>query len=377
MLRHVSKLTPKAKRPNVKKFRRDEAMQRVMIDAATYDSCREAVDHAFELFPLAVRGKRVLVKPNVLRGSDPDEAIVTHPALVRAVVEKLLGLGPAEIIVGDNPGATAYGANEKSFQQAGLIEAAKGCYRNIGTDSVEVNLDGGFVDRVSISRAVSDADILISLPKFKTHGLTTISGAIKNSYGIIPGAQKAMLHGIAETPWRFNELVVHVFSLRVPDLFIVDAVVGMEGNGPVSTDLRRINKVLAADNAVALDATIARMMGVEPGALRFLEVAKEHGLGDHEAESIEVVGSLTPIRDFKLPAGTAHDARNVRGFLESRAGMRPQVDQALCTACETCVEHCPASALTMKDGFPVADRSKCLACFCCQEMCPEKAISLR
>ena len=136
-------------------------MHRVMIDTATYDSCREAVDHAFDLFPVAVRGKRVLVKPNVLRGSDPDEAIVTHPAVLKAVVEKLLELAPAEIIVGDNPGATAYGANEKSFQRSGLIEAAKGCYRNIGTDSVEVNLDGGFVDRVSISRAVSDADIFI------------------------------------------------------------------------------------------------------------------------------------------------------------------------------------------------------------------------
>jgi ferredoxin len=96
---------------------------------------------------------------------------------------------------------------------------------------------------------------------------------------------------------------------------------------------------------VALDATIARMMGVEPSALRFLEVAKEHGLGDYEAESIEIVGSLTPVPDFKLPARTAHDAGHIREFLQSRARMRPQVDPALCTACETCVEQCPASAL--------------------------------
>jgi uncharacterized protein (DUF362 family)/Pyruvate/2-oxoacid:ferredoxin oxidoreductase delta subunit len=351
-------------------------MHRVMIDTATYDTCREAVDHAFEVFPLSVRGRKVLVKPNVLRASNPDEGIATHPALVRAVVEKLLELAPAEIIVGDNPGARDYGTNESTFQRSGLIEAAKGCYRNIGTDSVEVNLDGGFLDRVSISRAVSDADIFISLPKFKTHGLTTVTGAFKNSYGIIPGAQKALLHGIAETPWRFSELIVHVFRLRVPDLFIVDAVVGMEGNGPVSSDLRRIDKILAADNAVALDATIARMMGVEPAALRFLEVAKEHGLGDYEAESIDVLGVLTPIPDFKLPARTAQDAGHLRELLESRARMRPQVDPALCTACETCVEQCPASALTIEDGLPVADRNKCLACFCCQEMCPEKAISL-
>jgi heterodisulfide reductase subunit A-like polyferredoxin len=116
---------------------------------------------------------------------------------------------------------------------------------------------------------------------------------------------------------------------------------------------------------------------VRPPALRFLQVAKEHGLGDYDAESIKVVGALTPIPDFKLPAGTAHDAVHIRELMESRAAMRPQVDPALCTACETCVEQCPASALAMKDGFPVADPSKCLACFCCQEMCPEKAMSLR
>ena len=191
-------------------------------------------------------------------------------------------MGPASIVVGDNPGLFNYGANEESFKQAGLMEAAMGYYLNIGNDSLKVDFNPDFMSTVSISRIVLEADIIISLPKFKTHGLTVITGAIKNSYGFLPGAQKAKLHKAAGSPERFHEMLVDVFRLRVPDLFLVDAVVGMEGNGPAPPDLRNIGLILASDNAVALDAVIAAMMGCEPGRLRFLQKAKELGLGDYD-----------------------------------------------------------------------------------------------
>src|SRR4030042_6203514 len=189
-------------------------------------------------------------------------------------------MGPASIIVGDNPGIFGYGANEESFNKTGLMEAAKGYYQNIGNDSQRVDFNPNFMSTVSISQAVLDADIIISLPKFKTHGLTVITGAIKNSYGFLPGAQKAKLHKAAGSAERFHEMLIDVFRLRIPDLFLVDAVVGMEGNGPVSPDLRDIGLILASDNAVAMDAVMATMMGCQPGQLRSLQKAKEKGLGD-------------------------------------------------------------------------------------------------
>ena len=215
-------------------------MAKVMIHPATYESVRQAVDQAFKLFPIKINDKRVLIKPNVLRASLPQEGIATHPAVLRAVVEKVETLKPAAIVVGDNPGLFNYGANEDSFQKTGLMEAAKGYYQNIGNDSKKVDFNPVFSPAVSLSKAVLDADIIISLPKFKTHGLTVMTGCIKNSYGFLPGAQKAMLHKAAGNARRFHEMLVDVFRLRVPDLFIVDAVVGMEGNGPASPDLRDI-----------------------------------------------------------------------------------------------------------------------------------------
>jgi uncharacterized protein (DUF362 family)/Pyruvate/2-oxoacid:ferredoxin oxidoreductase delta subunit len=353
---------------------------KVLIHPATYENVRQAVDRALDLFPLELRGKRVLLKPNVLRASEPQEAITTHPAVLRAVVEKIETMGPSALVVGDNPGMSSYGANEKAFRTTGLMDAAKGYYQNIGNDSQRVPFNADFMPVVSLSRAVLDADVIISLPKFKTHGLTVITGAIKNSYGFLPGAQKANMHKTAGTPQRFHEMLVEVFQLRVPDLILVDAVVGMEGNGPVSNDLRDIGLILASDNAVALDAVIVTMMGIEPARLRFLQKAQEVGLGDYDLSTIELIGELKELPDFKSPPlGGEWNLNNtsLQTTILSRSSLRPQADPALCTGCGTCVDQCPVSALTMNDHLPEVDADTCIMCFCCQEICPEKAIALQ
>jgi uncharacterized protein (DUF362 family)/Pyruvate/2-oxoacid:ferredoxin oxidoreductase delta subunit len=283
--------------------------------------------------------------------------------------------------VGDNPGVFDYGANEKSFMATGLMDAAKGYYKNIGNDSVKVEFNPKFMAQVSVSRAVFDADIIISLPKFKTHGLTIITGAVKNSYGFLPGAQKAMLHKAAGSPQRFQEMVVDVFKIRIPDLFIMDAVVGMEGNGPASPDLRDVGLILAADNAVAMDTVVAILMGCDPAQLRFLQKAKDNGIGNPDINEIEIIGELRPIPDFKLPplsGDTILKNEAIQAFMTERTRLRPKADPDLCSACGTCIAQCPVSALSMSDeNIPVVDAKTCIACFCCQEICPEKAIHLK
>lgn len=354
-------------------------MRKVLIHPATYESVREAIDRTFEIFPLNLRGKKVLLKPNVLRASDAKEGVTTHPAVLRAVVEKVETMEPASLIVGDNPGVVSYGANEDAFRTTGLLDAAGPYYRNIGSDSIEVDFNQDFSETVSLSRAVREADIIISLPKFKTHGLTVLTGAIKNSYGFLPGAQKARLHKAAGTALRFHEMVVDVFLLKAPDLFVMDAIVGMEGNGPVSPDLRDIGLILASDNGVAMDAAVAIMMGIEPRLLRFLQNAKEKGLGDYDPGSLQIIGELKHLPDFKLPplGGEALlQNKPIQEFLTSRTMLRPRVNADWCTSCRVCVNQCPASALSISEHIPEADKDKCIACFCCQEICPKRAITL-
>ena len=355
-------------------------MSQVMIYPADYDHVRQAVDRAFEMFPLEITGKKILIKPNVLRASEAQEGIVTHPAVLRAVVDKVAEMSPASLVVGDNPGLFNYGDNEECFRKTGLMEAARGYYENIGNASEQRAFNPDFMPEVSVSSAVLNADILISLPKFKTHGLTVITGAVKNSYGILPGAQKARLHKAAGSPERFHEVIVEVFGLRPPDLFIMDAVVGMEGNGPASPDLRDIGLIMASDNGVALDAVMAGMMGLEPGRLRFLQKAREMGLGTYDLDQIRMEGEFRTLPDYKVPplGGEAMlDNPAVQEMLASKTVLIPQVDPELCTGCGTCVEQCPAGALSLKDDLPRVDTGLCVTCFCCQEMCPEKAITLQ
>jgi uncharacterized protein (DUF362 family)/Pyruvate/2-oxoacid:ferredoxin oxidoreductase delta subunit len=355
-------------------------MFKVMIHPATYDKLDEAVSLAFETFPLNLRRKKVFIKPNVLRGSEARECVVTNPAVLRAVVRKVETMNPASIVVGDNPGIFSYGANEAAFEKTGLMEAADGYYQNIGHDSRMVPFNPDFLPSVSVSRIVFDADIIISLPKFKTHGLTVVTGAIKNSYGFLPGAQKAKLHMAAGSIERFHDMVVEVFKIRPPDLFIVDAVVGMEGNGPASPDLRNIGMILASDNAVAMDGVIATMMGCEPRLLRFLRKAKESGLGDYDPANMEVIGELRKILDFKRPPLGGEALLNnepMQAALHSKTIMRPHVDPDLCTSCGACIGQCPPGALAMGDRTPEVNTGKCITCFCCQEICPSRAIALR
>ena len=355
-------------------------MHRVLIQPAAYDDCRKAVAEAFSLFAPKVAGRRVLVKPNLLRASAPDAGVVTHPSVLRAVIGELEARGPARIVVGDNPGLFSYGANEAAFEETGLGRAAGDYYCNIGTDAVRVPLKtSGYDGTVSVSRAVMEADLVISLPKFKTHGLTVITGAVKNSYGILPGAQKARLHMAAGSPGPFHDTIVDVFKLRVPDLFIMDAVVGMEGNGPASPDLRDVGCLLAADNAVAMDAVMARMMGLAPEKLRFLQRAAADGLGDFQEDRIEVIGDMPILKDYKVPPlGGEAIAGNeaLQEMLCERTGLRPQVDASRCTGCGTCVDQCPAGALALVEALPRVDEDHCITCFCCQEMCPEQALAL-
>ena len=350
-----------------------------MLRPAAYAACRAAVDSAFELFPLRLTGKKILIKPNVLRRAAPEEAVTTHPAVVRAVVERVLKSKPGALWVGDNPGVAGYGNNEDCFRATGLKEAAGEHYVNISDRSVGVPFAPAADGNIQVSSAVLEADIVISVPKFKTHGLTILSGAIKNSYGILPGALKGLLHQRAGNPGAFQRMVLDVFKLRVPDLFIMDAILGMQGNGPASKDLRHIGLIMASDNAVAIDAVMARMVELAPRDLPVLALAAEQGLGSFEKDDISIDGEFKPLHDFRLPLmpESGYAATGTQHFIDRAVAVSPVVHSELCTRCGECAEICPANALTVEVELPRVALDKCIKCYCCQELCPQNAIQLK
>ncbi len=351
--------------------------ERVAVYDGCYDDSLQGVmARALEDSSIDVAGKRVFVKPNVLGPFEVERGITTHPSVIRALVRELSRRG-AHVLVGDNPGMRGYGSNLGSAKTCGIYDICPEEFVNISEDAIRIGLDGSCVDAVTISRTVLDADIYISVPKFKTHVLTTITGGIKNSYGMLVGGQKAEIHRIASTPVKFASAIVDIYQLRPPDLVIVDAIVGMEGKGPSSDELRDVGKIIVGSNGVAVDAVMALMMGAVPRSINMLRIAAERKLGPIEREDIAIEGSFSEIEGFRLPSKLL---KSIVGITITRLLTyimvdRPYVKRGLCTRCGICAEQCPVEAIRMRP-YPVIDKSKCIACFCCSEFCKDNAIDI-
>ncbi len=350
----------------------------VFILDADYGQADAAVERILNTFSFPWEGKKVVIKPNILGPSPPEKGTTTHPALVCALV-KSLRKREAVCIVGDNPGMNGYAANERCARISGILEAADGAYVNFAKEPVQVEVNSGNLRKVAVSRSILEADLIINVPKFKTHLQTRITGAIKNMFGILVGAEKARVHISAPRPEDFAASLVDIYRIRPPDLTIMDAVVGMEGNGPSGSDLRPIGKLIASPNGLCVDGLMAAMMGIPPDKVDMLRIAFERGLGEVDPGRMEIEGTWARLPKFKMPLTFV--GRGWFGKAVNRLVYRPirrpsiRVNRDLCRQCRVCVEQCPAGALIMED-VPRLDREKCISCYCCYELCSAQAIEL-
>jgi uncharacterized protein (DUF362 family)/NAD-dependent dihydropyrimidine dehydrogenase PreA subunit len=352
-------------------------MSRVGVYSATYESAEEVVETAFKDFGIDLENKNVVIKPNVIGPFSARRHITTQPAVVAAVVKAVEARGPARIVVGDNPGVRGYGANKMCAKKSGILGVCDGHYVNLSEEGISVGINSRITPRVTISRTFMDTDFYITVPKFKTHMLTVITGAVKNSYGMLVGGQKAAIHRLAMNCETFSEALVDVFQVRKPDFVVMDAIVGMEGKGPSSEDLRDLGKLIFSDNAVECDAVMAGMMGLKPQHVPMLRIAGGRGLGEIGLKNIETLGPTGPIDNFKLPSRLM---RGPFGHVSWRLAMqlmtsRPVPIEEKCTKCGTCMEHCPVGSIKLSP-YPVINPEKCISCFCCMELCPQSALDV-
>jgi uncharacterized protein (DUF362 family)/ferredoxin len=360
---------------------------KVLVIESSYEACAEAVARVFAAFPLEIKGKNVTVKVNAIRACNPDrEAIVTHPALVKAVIDRLETMAPNRIIVGDSVGTESYGNSQSVFNTTGLAEAAGPYYRNLSLNLTTLTVEKPFKRKVAVLKDVLDADVYISLPKMKTHGMTMLSGAVKNNYGLLAGAQKSWYHYYSEKPEVFAEILIEMFRMRPPDLVIMDGILAMEGYGPCSPEVRRVNKVLAATDAVALDAVLARMVGFRIDEVPYLRIAKDLGLGRTDPDTLEIDGDASPIEGYNRPVVTPESTycylagveggKTSRAFYADRVSLRPVIAAEKCPpGCTACADACPSGALK-PDRLPALSSSECMLCSACMEACTHNAIRL-
>jgi uncharacterized protein (DUF362 family)/NAD-dependent dihydropyrimidine dehydrogenase PreA subunit len=324
------------------------------------------------------QGMKVLLKPNLLAPVSPEQAVCTHPALVAAVAELVRAAG-GQVTIGDSPGGPVEITGEV-WRTTGLADEAARCSLPlVSFQDIAWRRAGG--GGYAIARPVVDADLVINLPKLKTHGLVRYTGAIKNMFGVVPGQRKRELHVRAPGVTEFSRVLVDVCELARPGLTIMDAVLGMEGNGPGTSGKPRLfGCLIASADPVALDAVAARAMGYAPGSIAHIVMAAERGLGVARVDQICVAGDrwalefgavdLPAARWYlNLPAGLT---RPLEGLLRAK----PSFSATACRGCGRCSKVCPQDALT-PGRPPLLDRKACVGCLCCAEVCPYAAIEPR
>jgi uncharacterized protein (DUF362 family)/ferredoxin len=375
----------------------------VRCDGYDPDTVHGAVGRGLDLLGGAERfaqpGERLILKPNLLVPSAPADCVTTHPTVFSAAARHLLAAG-AVLSYGDSP---AFGPTRSAARKAGILEAAEslGVARADFSTARTVSFpEGRLIKQFDVAACLLEADGVVSLCKMKTHGLTRITGAVKNQFGCIPGVRKGAFHArLPDVDW-FSQMLVDLNLLIRPRLFIMDGVVAMEGNGPRGGDPRAMNVVLLSDDPVAVDTVFCRMVDLDPGLVGTITWGVKAGLGT--ADDIELLGD--PLEQFIAPdfqvnrhGGSTTGSGSWRSrSIRDRVVPRPVIDDSMCTACGTCVRMCPVEpkAVLFKDGDPLTGRrtgdagdlpkkppaheySRCIRCYCCQEMCPERAITIK
>jgi len=333
-----------------------------------------------------VKGKKILLKPNILYAAQPEKAVTTHPAVLKAIIQ-YLKKNDNTIFVGDSP---AFQNQDSAGSRAGLKQVTEECgatWQDFTQTAVIQAPDGKLVKSFQLASVLKDVDIVISLPKMKTHSLMYYTGAIKNLFGLVPGLSKSALHLRFPDRDNFAQMIVDLNLAVKPDYAIMDAIVGMEGPGPGSGKPRQVGLLLASDNVLALDMTAARIMGYKPEGLPILSQALACGFWLKAGEAInyplEKADDLI-IKDYHL-IHHLHDASMFRDYMPEWAFRliknltvkRPFFNQKKCVLCKECVRICPAKALTVEENRVKVDYQKCIRCYCCHEICSHHAITLK
>jgi len=344
--------------------------------ARVYDAVKRATDLSCCIKEAVKPNMKVLVKPNLLSARAPEDAVDTHPEVVRAVVRLVKEAG-GRVLLGDSPAASFNKNVNDIYEISGMRTLAN----EEGIDLVKFT-SAKFVDGIPISRYVFDCDLVISVPKLKTHCITMITAAIKNTYGLVVGMYKAAAHSKAPHEQDFAKVIAKVFSIAKPNITILDGIVAMEGDGPSSGEPRKLGFVMAGFDAVAVDSCLTDMIGLKPLDILVTKEAYEMNLGEADLSLIEILGDdfdSFRLKDFKLPLTMPMRivpgpiAKSIAHFVR----FKPFIDKNICKRCKLCKITCPVACIQIEKDDCKIDYHKCVRCLCCHEVCPYKAISIK
>lgn len=333
-------------------------------------------------------GMTVVIKANLVAGMAPDKAVTTHPVLLCELTKMLKDRG-ATVVIGDSPGGIYSHAYVNRIYAVTGLKECESCGAELNQDFSQKDMenpDGKILKRLSYTAYLDRADAIIDFCKLKSHGMMGMSAAAKNMFGAIPGTIKPEYHFKFPNYEDFADMIVDIDELFKPTLSIVDAVTGMEGNGPTAGTPKHMGFLGASCSPHKLDRVCAEILGLTTDSVPTLTAAIKRGLTPEKVEDISVNAKIADflVPDFKhnaVRAGLLFSGRGnnpVMKLFSFFAGKIltsvPKVHKKECVACGVCAGICPAKAITIENKKVTIDRDKCIRCFCCQEFCPKGAM---
>ncbi len=330
----------------------------------------------------------VIIKANLVAAMSPNKAATTHPVLLCELTKLLCEKG-ATVVIGDSPGGIYNSLYVgRIYTATGMREAEK-CGAELNMDfsqKEKENPDGKVLKNLTYTAYLDRADAIIDFCKLKSHGMMGMSAAAKNMFGAIPGTIKPEYHFKYPNYEDFADMLVDIDELFKPRLSIVDAITGMEGNGPTAGTPKFMGFIGAANSPHKLDRVCAELLGLTTDSVPTLTAAINRGLVPERLEDISVNADINEfiVPDFKHNAVRAGLLFSGRGsnpamqlfskFAGKMLKSVPKVHRKECVACGVCRDICPAKAISIENKTVTIDRGKCICCFCCQEFCPKGAM---
>ncbi|MBW9158637.1 DUF362 domain-containing protein [Clostridium tagluense] len=341
------------------------------------------------LTKLIPKDSKVLLKPNMLSIENKESPVVTHYVVFEAAIRIIMEYSN-DISFGDSPG---FGDSRKAAERCGLMEVANryGVKFEDFKESVHVKLDNSILCKSwDIAKAAFEADVVISLPKLKTHAMAYYTGAVKNQFGCIPGTQKATWHTRMPDANNFCKMLLDLNTAVGTNFAILDGIIAMEGNGPKSGNPYKMNTLIMGKSLTAVDSTAVRLIGYDnPLDTPVLKEAYDSKWGVVLPEDINILGEKLEsmkAKNFKLcrKGGNFYFINpKVTNFLRGMIAPNPTLIIDKCIGCGRCKEVCPEkpSAIDMVTqghiSNPKWNMNQCIRCFCCQELCPVGAIETK
>lgn len=325
-------------------------------------------------------GANVLLKPNLLSARTPEQCVTTHPEVVRAVIRELRRKGIEKITIADSP------AGNYSWQE---LWDKTGMRKIADEEKVDLIPVDNFVRKeipgygsVPVLKEFSSFDMFISLPKLKTHLLTKITGAVKNSYGLMVGEAKSGFHGKCPSPRKMANFLAAVYGIIKPDFVIMDAVESMAGDGPAAGTPFKSGLIFAGADAVAVDSCACTVYGYTANEIPLLVKTESMGFGTANPELIEKAGDgWEKMKNMKAKRSISDVLHRFPEpafkILTMLLKCRPSIKQDICVKCGKCFKVCSQKAVESASGKFTVNSGKCILCMCCIEACPVKAIDLR